>query len=466
MKGWKLALLAGTAAAGLMPAAAAAQSAREKALEARLLQLEQAVSELRGELEAARAEQARTAAAAAERSDQAVAAAVQASAATEKRVAALETAPPRDGFRIGSTTVKLGGFVRVNAIASRYSGGEVATGGLGKEFYLPQQIPVGGGYSSQDMLLSARQTRLAVSTSTPVAGTDIKTHVEFDFALAAAPVGAQRATNPYTPTFRRGFIEYGRLLLGQEWSTFQNVAVLPESTDFVGPLEGTVFNRQGQIRYTAPLGGGSTFQLAIENPQTETALPGAAALIDNDHERLPDLVARVNWKAGFGDFSLAGIARELHAEIGGVGDSAFGWGVSGAGRVPIGARHDLRFMATYGQGLGRYLGLGYVPDAIYGGAAAGLERIDNFAAFAALKLGWSSSLRSTFIGSYQTADYPDTLVITPLANKAAWSGAANLFWTPAKGFDVGIEYRHGERELLSGASGALDRIEMAFKYGF
>lgn len=465
MKGWKLALLAGTAVAGLSPGTAGAQTAREAALEARLRLLEQAVQDLRGALETARTEQAR-AADTAQQSSRAVAAATQATVATEQRLAALEKKPVQEGFRVGGSTVKLSGFVRVNAIATRYSDGEIATGGLGKEFYLPQQIPVGGGYSSRDMLISARQTRLAVTATTPLNGRDIKTHVEFDFALATAPVGAQRATNPYVPTFRRGFVEYGRWLVGQEWSTFQNVAVLPESTDFVGPLEGTVFNRQGLIRYTAPLGGGSNFQLAIENPQTETALPSAPALVDNDHERLPDVVARVNWRMRGGDFSLAGIVRELHVEAGGAGDSAMAWGVSGAGRVPIGTRHDLRFMATYGQGIGRYLGLGYVPDALFGGSATRLARIDNLAAFAALKLGWSEHLRSTFTGSYQTAQYPARLAVTPLANKAAWSAAANLFWTPVKGMDVGIEYRHGRRELVSGASGALDRIEMAFKYGF
>lgn len=58
------------------------------------------------------------------------------------------------------------------------------------------------------------------------------------------------------------------------------------------------------------------------------------------------------------------------------------------------------------------------------------------------------------------------MVITPLTNERAWSGGANLFWSPVKGFDLGIEYRHGERELLSGSKGQLDRLEMAAKYGF
>lgn len=459
-------------------------SAREAALEERLKMLEQAVSDLRSELSRSRAAATATAATPAAAPPSALptgAAPAPSGPGVNTQVASAGTAgrptvnsaasgtaasPSGDGFRIGNTTVKLGGFVRLNTIASRYSDGEVAVGGLGKEFFLPQQIPVGGGFSSQDLLLSARQTRLVFGTSTPVNGIEAKTLIEFDFALATAPVGAQRATNPYTPTFRRGFIEYGRWLVGQEWSTFQNLAVLPETTDFVGPLDGTVFNRQALIRYTIPVRDGVTLQLAAENPETETALPTAAALVDTDDDRLPDVVARVNWKGALGDFTLAAIARELRTDTLGVGDTAVGWGVSGSGKIPFGGRHDLRFMATYGQGIGRYLGLGYVPDAIYGGVAQRLERIDNFAAFAALRLGWTDTIRSTFMGSYQSAAYPDGIPVTGLANAKSYGGAANLFWTPGKGFDLGIEYRHAVRELLSGDTGAMDRIELAIKYGF
>ena len=472
------ALLGGTA---LVPGMVQAQTAREIELETRLKALEAAVQDLRGELTAARATAAASIApapmsasppSATPTSTASVSAAPAspgrspgATNVAEARPVAANSAPT-DGFRVGNTTVKLGGFVRLNVIASRYSDGEVAVGGLGKEFFLPQQIPVGGGFSSQDLLLSARQTRLQFSTATPMNGTDIKTLVEFDFALATAPVGAQRATNPYTPTFRRGFIEYGNLLVGQEWSTFQNIAVLPETTDFVGPLDGTVFNRQALVRYSIPLRSGLTLQIAAENPETETALPANAALVDTDDDRLPDVVARVNWKPAFGDFALAGIARELRTDTLGSGDTAFGWGVSGSGKIPIGKRHDLRFMATYGQGIGRYLGLGYVPDAIYGGTATRLERIDNFAAFAAFRIGWTDAIHSTVMGSYQSADYPAGVIVTGLANAKSYGGAANLFWSPGKGFDIGMEYRHAVRELVSGDTGALDRLEFAFKYGF
>lgn len=474
-------LAVGAAVAFLVPTTTHAQTTREAELEARLKQLESAVESLRAELAASRSAPpaapppaapppaaATTVAgpAAPGNTPNTVVATPTAVAARESSVGALAAAPGAEGFRVGNTTVKLGGFVRLNVIASRYNDGEVAVGGLGKEFYLPQQIPVGGGFASEDLLFSARQTRLVFSTATPVNGKVAKTLIEFDFALATAPVGAQRATNPYVPTFRRGFIEYDRWLIGQEWSTFQNLAVLPETTDFVGPIDGTVFNRQALLRYTAPLGKGLTLQLAAENPQTETALPANPALVDSDDDRLPDVVARVNWKPAFGDFALAGIARELRTSTNGLEDTTFGWGLSGSGKIPFGTRHDLRFMATYGQGIGRYLALGYVPDAIYTATSNRLARIDNFAAFGAFKLGWTDTLRSTFSASYQSADYPAELVVTGLANAKAYSGAVNLFWSPFKGLDAGVEYRHAVRELLSGDDGTMDRVEFAIKYGF
>jgi len=461
------ALCLGTALAGV-PAAAQAQSAREAALDARLQQLEAAVAQLLGELVAARATPAAVGSASA-----GTAASVTEAAPTvsmpqeaEKRLAALENAKPAEGFKIGNTSFKIGGYIRVNVSATNFNNGELPVGSLGKEFYLPQQIPVGGGFASQDFLIHARQTRFVLNTATPAGDNTLKSHFEFDFALSTAPVGAQRATNPYVPTFRRGFFTYGNLLVGQEWTTFQNVAVLPETTDFVGPLEGTVFVRQGIIQYKIGLGSRVDLLVALENPETELFNNASPVLADVDDDRLPDVAARLVARTDVGELSLAGIVRELRANNGGIGDAAIGWGLSASGRIPFGTRHDIRFMATYGDGIGRYLGLGFAPDAIFSGLpGARLEKTGNFAGFAAVKLGWTSTLRSTFTGSYQSVDYRDSLV-SPLASQAAWSGAANLFWTPTKNFDVGIEYRHGVRRLVNRDTGSMDRVEAAFKYAY
>ncbi|MFT3967577.1 MAG: DcaP family trimeric outer membrane transporter, partial [Sphingobium sp.] len=369
-----------------------------------------------------------------------------------------------------ATTFKVGGFVKAVASATRYNGGDLATGSLNKEFYVPAQIPVGGAASSQDFMGNARQTRLFFDTSTPLAGKDLKTHIEFDFALATAPAGAQRATNPYTPTLRRAFINYGRWLFGQEWTTFQNPNLFPETTDFVGPLEGAIFVRQMMVQYRQPLGQGLDLYVAAENPQTETLTATNATLNDNDTDRIPDFVAKLAYKGGPAELHVAGIVRQLSIHANGIGDDRLGWGVSGGGKIVFGpnGRHDVRFNATYGSGLGRYLGLGYAPDAIYDSALLGnrLYAVDNFAGFASVRLGWTDTLRSTLTAGYQHAGYPGGILIPGLANRSAYAVAGNLFWSPVKALDLGIEYRHAQREVVNGLKGDMDRVEMAAKYTF
>ena len=72
------------------------------------------------------------------------------------------------------------------------------------------------------------------------------------------------------------------------------------------------------------------------------------------------------------------------------------------------------------------------------------------------------------MGSYQNVSYADGLTAASIAtfNKRAWSAAANLFYSPVKNVDLGVEVRHGKRDLVNGASGTTDRIDVAAKYSF
>jgi len=458
-----LATVAVATIAGVACPATAAPTSREQQLEARLVELEKAVAELRGELDAARADQ-RTMSLQLTRTQ-------ADTASADTRIAVVEARPAaaKDGFTVGGTTIRLNGYIKAVASLSRYDDGSVATGSLGKDFYLPQTIPVGGSRDSRDFAAQAKQTRLWLTTATPVGGHMLRGHIEFDFQTSPGTQGSQRTTNGYNLALRRGFLSYDRWLIGQEWSNFQYVAALPETTDFVGTTEGTVFERQMQVRYTAPLAPKLTLSVSAENAETSSASPTAATMTENDHDRMPDLTTRLTLSLPTGEISLAGVARELSVDDGTVGDRALGWGVSAAGKLGFGPgqRHDIRFMATYGRGIGRYLGLNFAPDAIFDGTGDGrLHVVRNVAAFGAVRLGWTDGIRSTFMASYQSADYPGGVLVPVAGNSRAWSVAGNLFWTPVKGFDLGAEYRHGERRIVSGISGQIDRLEFAAKYSF
>ena len=77
-------------------------------------------------------------------------------------------------------------------------------------------------------------------------------------------------------------------------------------------------------------------------------------------------------------------------------------------------------------------------------------------------------MRANLIGSYQNVQFSNGLTLAQdgLFSKRAWSVAGNVFYSPVKQIDLGVEYRHGERKLVNGAGGALDRVEFSAKYNF
>ncbi len=475
-------------------------TAHERALEARIERLEAEMASMHADLVTAREAQSHSAELASEAVATAQATAAQATAVaqtataksseTATKLAALAAKPQPEGMRVGSTTLKIGGYLKLEGANSHFNNGAVASNTLGRDFYLPQTIPTktatGKPSTSEDF--TAKQTRLWLNLDTQVAGHVVKGYLETDFqttASAAANVtagGSQRTTNGYTLALRRAYMQVDRFTFGQDWTTFQYTPSLPESTDYVGVTEGTVFVRQPMVRYTAPLGKGLTLAVAAENPESavaaaQTSATTASATTENGTDHLPDFTARLVWASKLGEVSVAGLARQVRSETdagklvnNGAGITSTGLGGSVAGKLFLNTAKsaDLRFMATYGQNIGRYVGLNFAPDAIYVPGSNSLSNVNVFAAFASLRLPVADKVRANLMGSYQNVQYANGLTLAQdgLFNKRAWSLAGNVFYSPVKQIDLGLEYRHGERELVNGASGTLDRIEFAAKYSF
>jgi hypothetical protein len=275
---------------------------------------------------------------------------------------------------------------------------------------------------------------------------------------------------------RRAFIQFDRWTVGQDFTNFENVATLPESTDYIGGVDGLIFVRQPQIRYALPVLKNTRLYVAVENPETASSTTGHAQLIENGEDHAPDATARLEYTGGFGFLNLATIWRQLRVDnaLSGANhiyDSRLGWGVSAQGKVFLGASHrsDVRFQATYGSGLGRYLGLNFSPDAVLN-TGGKLSAVRNIALFGAAHIGLDKQWRLNFIGSWQKVDYAGDLDRSDLGigmfNRQAWSAAANVFYSPVDKVDVGLEYRRGNREVVSGLDGHVDKFEFMAKYSF
>jgi len=383
----------------------------------------------------------------------------QEQAALATQVAAVTEEQERDGFSVGNTQFTLGGYVKLDAISQRTSGGQVGSGSIVRDFLIPGAIPVGGDASGWDTDFSARQTRLNLRTSTDVGtATPVNTFVEVDFMITGG--GDERISNSYSPRVRHATISYGDWLVGQTWSTFMNVGALPESMDFIGTTPGTVFVRQPMIRYSS-----GNFQIAAEQPETTVTTPAGARVLGGD-DTLPDFVLRYNNSGDWGSFTASGIVRSLNVSENdfGMDDSALGYGLSLSGRIRVGERDDLRLTGTAGDGLGRYVGLNIVNDAAVD-LNGNLDPIFTYSGFAAFRHFWTDDLRSTIAGSYFKADNPVMLTGNQVTDES-WNALVNLVWSPASRLDVGIEYMYAERMLENGLSGDLQKVQVSTRFSF
>lgn len=363
----------------------------------------------------------------------------------------------------GDTTVTFGGYVKLDAMVTDFEDGSLPTNSLGRDFYLPALVPVGGADESPVFDFNPRETRFLFGLDSERGGHKIGGKIEFDFQVTAD--GNERVSNSFTPRMRQAYITVNGWLLGQAWSTFQDVGALPDNLDFIGPAESTTFERQPMIRYTR-----GPFQIAIEQPETTVAnLDAGGARLTPGQDIAPDGVFRYNHKRDWGHLTAAAIVRALHIEedFAGTGsqtDTALGFGGAVSGKVKLGrGGDDIRFMGTLGEGIGRYIGLNLDNDAVLD-AEGKLETIQTATGFVSLRHFWTPSLRSNATFGYFSADTP-AAPAAPLTDEAM-SVHANLITTPVEKFDVGVEYIFAMRSLDNGTDGSFHRVQFSVTYGF
>ncbi|WP_226662835.1 DcaP family trimeric outer membrane transporter [Microbulbifer aggregans] len=375
--------------------------------------------------------------------------------------------PEPEKKTFGETEIQIGGFVKVDSAFSQYSDGSSATASIGEDFLVPSTIPIGGEGGDTKYHSHAKASRLFIKSHTEFGTGAINTHLEID-AMAGGQ-GDERISNSYAQRLRHAYVDWQidenrSLLAGQSWSTFFNVGALPEGLDFVGPV-GTIFERQPQVRYSQKIGSGQ-IQFAAENPAS-TLYNGTENPYDDN--ATPDFVVRYNNSIGDLSYSAASMSRELAYESGtGMDDSRRGYAISLAGKLQLG-RDDIRFMYSYGNALGRYLGLNSYRAGIID-ADGDIELIDQHGGFVALRHFWSDQWRSNLVLSATSADNPGFVSdTTPTAYQSA---QVNLMYSPVPKLSLGGEYIYAQKEIENGSglladdSGDLQRLQFSMKYVF
>jgi hypothetical protein len=358
-----------------------------------------------------------------------------------------------------TTTYKFGGYAKFDAMFTDYSSSDTPDGNsLMRQFYYAPQIPLDvPGESADDITadFQARETRINFRADTKTAGGDsITAFIEMDFFIHGD--GNEVVSNSYSPRLRHAFIKYNKWTFGQTWSTFQDVAALPEALDFVGPAESTTFIRQSMIRYTT-----GNLELAVENPQT--FVTGGT----RDRSTMPDLIGRYTFKFGEGSYvKIAGLYRSLKIQAPATGGSQIdesGYGISASTKIMFGNGADFRAMVTVGDGVGRYIGLGFVPDGYVDGAS--IATADVVAAYAAFRIPFGNGWRTNIMYGTTDIDYDRDLSAQGL-NDTGSSFHLNVIKNVLPKLDIGGEIIWGEREVIGGAKGDFTRFQLSAKYAF
>ncbi len=356
------------------------------------------------------------------------------------------------------TTYKFGGYAKFDAMFSSYSDATPDGNSLMRQFYYAPQIPVGDGSADSDMTtdFQARESRLNFRADTTTAGgSKVTAFIEMDFFTHGD--GNEVVSNSYSPRIRHAFIKYDNWTFGQTWSTFQDVGALPEALDFVGPAESTTFIRQAMIRYTQ-----GNLELAVENPQTFVS--GGT----RDLSTIPDLIARYTFKLDGGSYvKLAGLVRSLKIQDTGTGSQAdeTGFGISASAKFAFDNGDDLRAMVNFGDGIGRYVGLGFVLDGYVDGATGDIETAESLSWFVAYRHIWNDQWRSNIMYGTNSIDYDNDVQAAAFSDSAS-SIHLNLIHSVLPKLDIGAEVMWAERELVNGTDGDFTRFMLSAKYAF
>jgi len=124
----------------------------------------------------------------------------------------------------------------------------------------------------------------------------------------------------------------------------------------------------------------------------------------------------------------------------------------------------VKFLVNTGSGLGRYIGLNIANGAVIDGNGE-LEAIDSTSYYLSYRHLWNDKWRSNI--TYSTIDVDNDTALTGTAvSEGSSSVRVNLIHSPTKRLSLGGELSVAEREVESGASGQVNRLQFSAKLTF
>jgi hypothetical protein len=255
---------------------------------------------------------------------------------------------------------------------------------------------------------------------------------------------------------------YYNVTAGFTYSVFEDPDAWPDTVDFEGP-NGVIFARRALVRYLLPVADNWQLNFGVEAPSTELDA-GSTADTVNVSSRAPDTTMNVRWEnAKVGHAQFSGVLRDLTGNGPITGNqSVVGWGLSLADSINVFDRDSFQTQLTYGHGIFRYINDDFINnDAAYD-AGGNLTAIPCFAAVVGYTHVWCDQFRST--ASYGYVHLDNEITQGGNAYHITHYGSVNLVYQIRQRLSVGLEALYGKKEVQSGVTGDVWRIQTGLVY--
>ncbi len=362
-----------------------------------------------------------------------------------------------------AAAIKFGGSVWVSAVNTQDALGS-------DDRFLTYTIPVAGDPGAEKGPRSsiwANPSSLNFDVRTKGPGDrGVRAFVEGDFA---------GSSNGFR--LRHAYVQAGRLLAGQTWSTFSDPDADNGDIDFEGVNAENV-QRQAQFRYTQRVSRVLLLAASVEYPNASlTDVDGTTVRSVN---QVPDLVVRGTWTPSPATrLQGAAVLRSIRGESASRPNEiahATGWGLSASGTLsdlPWAAGDLFTFQVNGGEGIARFindLNSAGGQDGIFDPATGELVLLGHWGWYGSYSHRWRGTagkagyLRSSLIWGAVHVDNLDFQY--PSAYRKTNRLSLNLVWTPFRSAEVGAQYIWGQRVNKDGASGEARQVQVRARYLF
>ncbi|CAA7387168.1 DcaP family trimeric outer membrane transporter [Chryseobacterium fistulae] len=353
----------------------------------------------------------------------------------------------------GPWSVYLKGFVQADAMIDFQEMGS-KDGFAATSIKSPQE-------NSTTSYFSVRQSQLGVGIKQPNTENGISAYVEIDF------FGPNGTT---APRFRKGYIEWKNILVGQTWSNFSDIDIFPNIFDFAGP-NGTMFIRTLQVRYSAALSKKQELSLSLEDPaqrsvrlpdslnwKSKAVIPSFTGMYryggDRDYIKVGGIISPISYEAG----DIASTSAKTQTTVG------FAGMVSG--KLYTGNLNNFRLQSSYGKGYSNYniVLSGEQYDAVPDLQNNKLKTLNLFNILGIYEHWWSPKWSSVAYYSYSQFGKDDLIPKNMLQNFQ--NAGLNIVYQPYKKFRMGIEGNYGKSKSFDNKTTEGFRIQCSTAFSF